>query len=84
MGKLTVDSVLTFCTIQNKMSNMTNRIPEQQLLLEPLQQITEGPAQTLAPFCEVMVHGLPELRRAMQTVAAPLGVSRASVYRHAK
>ncbi len=37
---------------------MTQRTPEQQLLLEQLQQVAEGIAQTFAPFCEVVVHDL--------------------------
>lgn len=37
---------------------MTQRTPEQQLLLEQLQQVADGIAQTFAPFCEVVVHDL--------------------------
>ena len=37
---------------------MTQRTPEQQLLLEQLQQVANGIALTFAPFCEVVVHDL--------------------------
>ncbi|WP_438765629.1 helix-turn-helix transcriptional regulator [Kushneria sp. TE3] len=37
---------------------MTQRTPEQQLLLEQLQQVADGIARTFAPFCEVVVHDL--------------------------
>lgn len=37
---------------------MTQRTPEQQLLLEQLQQVANGIARTFAPFCEVVVHDL--------------------------
>ncbi|CAC9677098.1 Uncharacterized protein conserved in bacteria [Delftia tsuruhatensis] len=40
------------------MSNMTERTPEQRLLLDQLAQIAEGLGQTFAPFCEVVVHDL--------------------------
>jgi predicted transcriptional regulator YheO len=37
---------------------MTNRTPEQQLLLEQIKQVADGLAKTFAPFCEVVVHDL--------------------------
>ncbi|ART63339.1 helix-turn-helix transcriptional regulator [Kushneria marisflavi] len=37
---------------------MTSKTPEQQWLLEQLQQVADGVAQTFAPFCEVVVHDL--------------------------
>lgn len=37
---------------------MTQRTPEQRLLLEQLKQTAEGIARTFAPFCEVVVHDL--------------------------
>ena len=37
---------------------MTQRTPEQRQLLEQVAKIAEGLGQTLAPFCEVVVHDL--------------------------
>ena len=37
---------------------MKKRTPEQRLLLEQLKQIADGLGQTLAPFCEVVLHDL--------------------------
>lgn len=37
---------------------MTKRTLEQQVLLEQLKQVAQGLGETLAPFCEVVVHGL--------------------------
>lgn len=37
---------------------MTERTPEQRLLLSQLKQVADGLAQTFAPFCEVVVHDL--------------------------
>ncbi|MGH8789172.1 MAG: helix-turn-helix transcriptional regulator [Cupriavidus necator] len=37
---------------------MTKRSPEQQALLDNLKQVAQGLGETLAPFCEVVVHDL--------------------------
>lgn len=37
---------------------MKKRTPEQRMLLEQVQHIADGLAQTFAPFCEVVVHDL--------------------------
>lgn len=37
---------------------MTKRTAEQQALLEQLKQVAQGLGETLAPFCEVVVHDL--------------------------
>ncbi|MCW0038375.1 PAS domain-containing protein, partial [Acinetobacter baumannii] len=37
---------------------MTQRTPEQRQLLEQVAKIADGLGQTLAPFCEVVVHDL--------------------------
>ncbi|WP_042878762.1 helix-turn-helix transcriptional regulator [Cupriavidus necator] len=37
---------------------MTNRTKEQQALLDQLKQVAQGLGETLAPFCEVVVHDL--------------------------
>ncbi|PKR53925.1 helix-turn-helix transcriptional regulator [Thalassospira marina] len=37
---------------------MTNRTPEQRLLLEQIKQVADGLARTFAPFCEIVVHDL--------------------------
>ncbi|AZG16662.1 MULTISPECIES: helix-turn-helix transcriptional regulator [Cupriavidus] len=39
---------------------MPERTPEQRLLLEQVKQIADGLGQTLAPFCEVVLHDLLE------------------------
>lgn len=47
---------------------MTDRTPEQQLLLDQLQHIADGLAQTFAPFCEVVVHDLLEPSHAVLAI----------------
>jgi len=44
------------------------RTPEQLLLLEQVQQIADGLGQTLAPFCEVVVHDLLDPRHAIAAI----------------
>lgn len=46
------------CLLQDKLSRMKKRTPEQRLLLEQLKQIADGLGRTLAPFCEVVLHDL--------------------------
>ncbi|QET06237.1 MULTISPECIES: helix-turn-helix transcriptional regulator [Cupriavidus] len=41
-----------------KSRRTTSRTPEQRAMLEQLERIADGLGQTLAPFCEVVVHDL--------------------------
>ncbi|WPB59030.1 transcriptional regulator [Xylophilus sp. GOD-11R] len=44
------------------------RTPEQKLLLEQLQQVAAGLAQTFAPFCEVVLHDLLDPKQAVVAI----------------
>jgi predicted transcriptional regulator YheO len=66
------------------------KTPEQQNLLEQMQQVADGLGRTLAPFCEVVLHDLTEPQHAIlaihnnlsgRSVGAPateLGLARAA------
>jgi predicted transcriptional regulator YheO len=69
---------------------MSNKTPEQQNLLDQLRQVADGLGQTLAPFCEVVLHDLLDPEHAVlaihnnlsgRSVGAPatqLGLARAA------
>ena len=44
---------------------MTERTPEQRLLLDQIRQVAIGLAQTFSPFCEVVVHDLLDPEKAI-------------------
>lgn len=46
----------------------TTRTTEQQLLLDQLKNVAEGLGQTLAPFCEVVVHDLLDPAHAIAAI----------------
>ncbi|WP_043422962.1 helix-turn-helix transcriptional regulator [Cupriavidus basilensis] len=47
---------------------MTKRTLEQQALLEQLKQVAQGLGETLAPFCEVVVHDLLHPQQAILAI----------------
>lgn len=47
---------------------MRDRTPDQQHLLEQMKQIAEGLGQTLAPFCEVVLHDLLDPEHAVLAI----------------
>ncbi|QQX88559.1 PAS domain-containing protein [Cupriavidus necator] len=47
---------------------MTKRTKEQQALLDQLKQVAQGLGETLAPFCEVVVHDLLDPRHAILAI----------------
>lgn len=47
---------------------MKKYTPEQKLLLEQIDRIAEGLGQTLAPFCEVVVHDLLDKKNAIRVI----------------
>ncbi|WP_115953175.1 helix-turn-helix transcriptional regulator [Cupriavidus plantarum] len=49
-------------------SGTRTRTPEQHTMLEQLRQIADGLGQTLAPFCEVVVHDLLEPDQAILAI----------------
>ena len=47
---------------------MTQRTPEQRLLLDQVRQIADGLGKTFAPFCEVVVHDLLDPAQAVLAI----------------
>ncbi|CAG2134461.1 Transcriptional regulator DauR [Cupriavidus yeoncheonensis] len=47
---------------------MTKRTKEQQALLDQLKQVAQGLGETLAPFCEVVVHDLLDPKHAILAI----------------
>ncbi|EYS94785.1 DNA-binding protein [Cupriavidus sp. SK-4] len=47
---------------------MTKRTMEQQALLDQLKQVAQGLGETLAPFCEVVVHDLLDPKHAILAI----------------
>jgi predicted transcriptional regulator YheO len=47
---------------------MTKRTKEQQALLDQLKQVAQGLGETLAPFCEVVIHDLLDPKHAILAI----------------
>ena len=53
---------------KQKLTRKAERTPEQRLLLDQLKNVAEGLGQTLAPFCEVVVHDLLDPAHAIAAI----------------
>lgn len=53
---------------KQKITRKAERTPEQRLLLDQLKNVAEGLGQTLAPFCEVVVHDLLDPAHAIAAI----------------